>query len=157
MIHLLFNMIALFQLGFLMEVRMGPKGFLKAIMIINLVSVAVYCLLCYALDFATSGSSFTTTMTVGFSGILFGLLGIESIRGGISQATKVSLYGIVNVPKYAVPWCLVAIIYVVIPSSSLIGHISGIMSGYFFRLMCFNRDDDFVDEDWVLGQYISGS
>lgn len=153
--HLLLNMIALLQLGFLMENRMGPVFFLKAIGLVNLIATVLYCAMCYALDLTLSQSLFINTITIGFSGILFGLLSIESIRGGISNATKVSLYGIVNVPKWTVPWCLVALMYILIPTSSLLGHISGIVAGYIFRITCFNRDDDYVDEDWVLGQYVS--
>ena len=153
--HLVLNMIALLQLGFLMETRMGPVFFLKAIGLVNLIATVLYCAICYAVDLTLSQSTCINTITIGFSGILFGLLSIESMRGGISNAAKVSLYGIVNVPKWTVPWCLVALMYILIPSSSLLGHISGILAGYIFRITCFNMDDDFVDEYWVLGQYVS--
>lgn len=155
--HLLFNMMALVHLGLVMEVRMGPVGFLKTMGMVSLVGVVLYCLFCYAVDFALSQTIYKTTLTVGFSGILFGLLSIESIRGGVSNASKVSLYGIVSVPKWAVPWCLLVLIFFLVPSSSLVGHLSGMLSGYIFRVVFFNRDDDFVDEDWVLGQYVAAA
>lgn len=153
--HLVLNMIALLQLGFTMEARMGPIGFLKANVLVNLIGASLYCFLCYALDFAISQSSFTKTIVIGYSGVLFGLVSVESIRAGISNAAKVNLYGVVHVPKWAVPWCLVVLMYLLVPGSSILGHISGILGGYIFRAVFFTRDDDFVDEDWVLGQYVS--
>ena len=155
-IHLAFNVLALLQLGGSLERRVGPIGLLKVMGALNAISVILYCLGCYGLDLALGmDTAFTKASTVGYSIILFGMLTVESVRLTHSRE-QVVLYGVMKVPKVVMPWIVVAFMYLLVPNSSLIGHVCGVLSGYIFKLVFFNTDDnDYIEQTWAMNEYVS--
>ena len=69
--------------------------------------------------------------SLGFSGVLFGLLVVESTY---SQASHQSIFGLFRVPTKYYPWALMLAIQVVFSSASFIGHLGGILVGYLCTL-----------------------
>jgi membrane associated rhomboid family serine protease len=155
-IHLVFNVLALLQLGGSLERRVGPIGLLKVMGALNAISVILYCVGCYALDFVLDmDTAFTKASTVGYSIVLFGMLTVESVRLTHSRE-QVVLYGVIKVPKIVMPWVVVALMYLLVPHSSLIGHVCGVLSGYIFKLVFFNTDDnDYIEQTWAMNEYVS--
>lgn len=68
---------------------------------------------------------------VGFSGVIFGLIPVES---RYSSATQRSFFGLFSVPTAAYPWVLLVLWQVLIPQSSFLGHLSGLAVGQLYAL-----------------------
>ena len=66
---------------------------------------------------------------VGFSGVTFSYLTILSV--GDFQSTQ-SLFGLIQVPSRLYPWILLLVTEVMLPGSSFMGHLMGILTGYLF-------------------------
>jgi hypothetical protein len=62
-----------------------------------------------------------------FSGLLFGLIAIES-RKHIDS--KTSFFGLIDIPNRVYPTFLILILQIFVPNVSFIGHVSGALSGY---------------------------
>lgn len=140
--HILLNMTALFQLGYLLEPMLGSGMFLTCAATLNALSVVLYCAFCYLGDWVLPNSMalhLTRVSIVGMSSVLFGLMAIESIR---SQ-------------RQVVPW----VILIVIQLSwnhhvSFLGHVSGILSGYMYHYWhrYYNEDYCLLTEYLILPQ-----
>ncbi|EFC39255.1 predicted protein [Naegleria gruberi] len=70
--------------------------------------------------------------SIGFSGVIFSYLTIASTD--TSQTTN-SLFGMISVPSKYYPWILLLVTSFLFPSSSFVGHLFGIISGYIFVLL----------------------
>jgi len=66
---------------------------------------------------------------VGFSGVLFGLIVIQT---ALSNAEKQSILGLFEVPAKLYPWALLIFMQVIVPNASFMGHLSGILVGYLY-------------------------
>jgi hypothetical protein len=63
---------------------------------------------------------------LGFSGVVFGLMVIEAAADG--APTRV-LFGRLPVPAPLLPWATMAVIQVLVPGASLLGHLAGLLAG----------------------------
>lgn len=129
--HILLNMTALFQLGYLLEPTFGSGMFLTCAATINAIAVALYCAFCYIGDWILPNSMalhLTRVSVVGMSSVLFGLVSIESIR---SQ-------------RHVVPWVMLIVIQLGWNHHvSLLGHASGIFSGYMYHYWHRYHNEDY--------------
>jgi membrane associated rhomboid family serine protease len=66
--------------------------------------------------------------SIGFSGVLFALLVliVDAQGPGATQ----SLFGVVRLPARLYPWALLALLQVIMPHISFVGHLSGILAGH---------------------------
>ncbi|KAF0983099.1 hypothetical protein FDP41_011077 [Naegleria fowleri] len=74
--------------------------------------------------------------SIGFSGVIFTYLTILSIDG--FQSTQ-SLFGLVTVPSKYYPWILLFVTELLISNASFVGHLCGIVMGYFY-VFVFERN-----------------
>lgn len=151
LVHLLFNMVTLLQLGGLERKLGSATQFLwMTFGVIPVLGGVLYISVIYAGEglgvlapWLQHQHVFDSKACVlGLSGVLLGLIVIESktivgldggsnidIRNNMSR--KVQLWGM-SVPSWSVPWILVVLVQVLVPHVSLIGHVSGIAMGYLF-------------------------
>ena len=66
---------------------------------------------------------------VGLSGVIFSLVVVDS---HLSPAQTRSLFGFVTVPTRYYPLALLAVLQLLLPSASLLGHLAGVLVGYAF-------------------------
>jgi len=117
LMHLLFNMFALYQVGFLLERLYGSRQFLLLYVVLWL-ATAILILFC-------GGPSYY----LGASGIVMGLFGFLYGMEGLSEYFKQQIAGLL----------LINILIGFLPGVSLIGHFGGAAVGYFLaRLRLFN-------------------
>ena len=138
--HLLFNLNAFFSLGSLIEISSGASFFLTLLLFL-LVSVPFFHLLLVFLltrirvyDF----SFLETENSIGFSGVLFGLMSFEALSNYFSSSltrTIPMLGGLVEVPLWAAPMGSLIITQVLVPKASLMGHLSGILTGFVLEII----------------------
>lgn len=128
------------QLGYVVERKAGSReAMIKILGSALIVESLLYIAMSYGVDgvlvlIGTQGGV-SRHCVAGLSGVLFALLVLISgpvplNMDGVRNAEKVSLYGVVGVPKFAVPWILLALIQIVLPQASLLGHLCGMMAGY---------------------------
>jgi len=138
--HLVLNSIAAVQLGYVVERKAGSK---EAMVKILGSALIIESLLYIAVSYGADGilllfgkhEEVSRHCVAGLSGVLFALLVLISgpmplDMDGVRNADKVSLYGLFGVPKFAVPWILLALIQIVLPQASLLGHLCGMVAGY---------------------------
>ena len=140
--HLVLNSIAAVQLGYVVERKAGSReAMMKILASALIVESLLYIAMSYGLDgillLIGIGKHWRMSRhcVAGLSGVLFALLVLVSgpmplNLDEVRNAAKVSLYGVVGVPKFAMPWILLAFIQIVLPQASLLGYLCGIMAGY---------------------------
>jgi membrane associated rhomboid family serine protease len=72
---------------------------------------------------------------IGFSGILFSMIVIETSLSGV---TSRSVFGLFNVPAKLYPWILLIVFQLLMTNVSLLGHLCGILSGFSYSYGLFN-------------------
>ncbi|KAM9981182.1 hypothetical protein ACTFIY_003508 [Dictyostelium cf. discoideum] len=111
LLHILFNMLSFIPLGTVLERNKFGMG--------------------YYLDIGYSYYS----CSVGFSGCIFALLTIHCFNDNL-----VSLYGVTRIPAKLYPWAILIITNFILPMTSFVGHLSGILIGILYMkgyLNCF--------------------
>eukprot|EP00850_Spirogloea_muscicola_P023410 SM000354S13405 [mRNA] locus=s354:3622:6545:- [translate_table: standard] len=115
-LHLVFNMAALAPTGSDLERALGSVRYLHALLLFCFTNAAVHTVLAYA------GSLLPLPLlqlpyecSAGFSGVLFALIVVEGQLSGFQSR------------RY--PWALLVIFQLALRDVSLLGHLSGILSG----------------------------
>jgi membrane associated rhomboid family serine protease len=63
---------------------------------------------------------------VGFSGVVFGLVVVDTALAGGSHR---SIFGLFTVPAALYPWALLAFWQLLVPQASFLGHLAGVTVG----------------------------
>lgn len=77
-----------------------------------------------------------TACTVGWSGVLFGVMVLEM---ALIDQSHVRVFGMFPVPKNLYPWLLLVLFQIIIPNVSFLGHLVGILMGYLQKGKIFKR------------------
>ncbi|KAG1710984.1 hypothetical protein DVH05_013704 [Phytophthora capsici] len=125
--HLYHNMVSFLWKGYNLEYKLGSLRFLLTIGYLLMLShvLVVVVALVLATGFQMPGP--LHQCSVGFSGVLFAL---KVLLNHNSPAFS-SLYGFQVPTKYAA-WLELVVIHFLVPRSSFIGHMCGILAGYIF-------------------------
>jgi len=121
--HLYYNMASLFYKGTILEREMGTEAFSKLVAFLLLTSHTMYVGISYLLHLVQD-SSWMYKRAAGFSGVLFGLKVILHSRSHGYQ----NVFGIRVSSRWA-SWVELAIVQMIFPESSLLGHACGILAG----------------------------
>eukprot|EP01032_Pedospumella_encystans_P016018 gene16018-18293_t len=129
-VHLAYNMISLGWKGINLEKAQGPQAFLKlvfyAIVATNLLFVVLGCSM-NALHIQPTTSHFNTC-TLGFSGAIFCL---KYVWNSLSPSETTTVAG-VKIPSKAAAWAELLLISSLVPSTSVVSHVAGILAGYLY-------------------------
>jgi membrane associated rhomboid family serine protease len=131
-IHCLLNVLAIAPLLRMFETEKGTMRAAFLVCEFTVVTGIVYCFV--AALFGVAG-----TRLLGCSGVVFTLLGLESVRAAQKQS-HVGLFG-VQVPTWSVPLFWIILISLFVPSASFIGHILAAGLGYAYGFLDGSRFD----------------
>ncbi|XP_059646525.1 rhomboid-like protein 15 isoform X2 [Cornus florida] len=137
MLHVLFNMMALVPLGSELERVMGSVRLLYMIILLA-TSNAIFHLLIALLAAHNPFHQYQYLMdecAIGFSGVLFSMIVIETSLSGVQSR---SMFGLFNVPAKWYAWILLVVFQLLMTNVSLLGHLCGILSGFAYTSGLFN-------------------
>ncbi|CAD5178952.1 unnamed protein product [Musa acuminata subsp. malaccensis] len=137
LLHVLFNMLALVPLGMELERIMGSVRLLYLMLFLAttnsifhlIIAVVVAGNPLHPLPFLMNQCS------IGFSGIIFSMIVIETSLSGVQSR---SVFGLFNVPAKWYAWILLVLFQLLASNVSLLGHLCGILSGFAYTYGFFN-------------------
>ncbi|KAK5584307.1 hypothetical protein RB653_005915 [Dictyostelium firmibasis] len=118
--HILYNLITFLDLAKLERLTFGTLKYFYLIILFGIVSNLISLIFYLVVQ--------KNLCQLGFSGILFALIYIESDSSG----REVFLFNAVKIPSKLYPWAMLILIHIFVQGSSLIGHLSGIISGILY-------------------------
>jgi len=74
---------------------------------------------------------------VGFSGVIFGLLVVNSSSDQTNSSR--SIFGFFRVPTKFYPWALLILFQIIMPGVSFLGHLAGMLAGYLYVFGYLNK------------------
>ncbi|KAM1514904.1 hypothetical protein ACFX10_014061 [Malus domestica] len=136
-LHVLFNMMALVPLGSELERIMGTVRLLYLIILLAISNAVLHLLIAVLVAYNPihSYQYLMNECAIGFSGILFSMIVIETSLSGHQSR---SVFGLFNVPAKWYAWILLVVFQVVMPNVSLLGHLCGILSGFAYTYSLLN-------------------
>jgi membrane associated rhomboid family serine protease len=132
LMHIGFNMFSLVQAGPSLERMLGTSRYLCLITCfvaslgVLYYGISLFCLFVFGFD------RFFNECAIGFSGVLFSLMTIESLLASADRSLSLP-FG-VQVPSRLYPWALLVFCQFIMPGVSLIGHMVGILGAYLYML-----------------------
>ncbi|KAK9725121.1 hypothetical protein RND81_05G123800 [Saponaria officinalis] len=129
-IHLVFNMSALWSLGVVEKLGfmgLGVQFYLHYTLVLVLLS-GILVLLCYhVLVQRLKLEYFQRVTAVGYSCVVFGWMTILSVK---QPSSKLNLFGLLSLPISFAPFESLIFTSIIVPQASFLGHLSGIIVGY---------------------------
>ncbi|XP_034238409.1 rhomboid-related protein 4-like [Thrips palmi] len=124
--HLFYNMVSFLAKAKTLEPWYGSANF--ALLLVFLTAFTNVCYVITAMVVAElfSNNAHLHTCVIGFSGVLFALKVIATMETNPNAQTKIA--GIPMPSKYA-PWAELILIHVMVPNTSFMGHLAGIIAG----------------------------
>ncbi|KAK9290596.1 hypothetical protein L1049_008767 [Liquidambar formosana] len=129
LLHVMFNMLALVPLGSDLERIMGSVRLLHMIILLATSNAIFHLLIALVVAHNPfhSDQYLMNECAIGFSGILFSMIVIETSLSGVQSR---SVFGIFNVPAKWYAWILLVVFQLLMTNVSLLGHLCGILSGF---------------------------
>ncbi|XP_012289020.1 rhomboid-related protein 4 [Orussus abietinus] len=137
--HLYYNMISFILKGAYLEPMYGTANFVILLAFLSLGCSSMYVLLGYLLTEITADYSYYTACAIGFSAVLFALKVITVCE----ERDKMQNVGGIVVPSKIAVWLELILIHLLVPNSSLIGHLGGILIGC---LYCYTQIGEIIDD-----------
>eukprot|EP00899_Mesostigma_viride_P012638 jgi/Mesvir1/21375/Mv20859-RA.1 len=128
--HLVYNMVSLLWKGAQLEPLMGTLPFLRCVAELLLLTQGTIVATSFLLArFAHVYGPYYQDCAVGFSGVLFALKVVLGHK--LPHQRPYQVYGIPVAPRYAA-WAELALIQLMLPNVSFLGHLSGILAGLMY-------------------------
>jgi rhomboid domain-containing protein 1 len=124
-LHILMNMMTLHSIAPHIEHKLGTLPFISAILLFAVLANSLY----VALDLLARHLRFNGYCSVGFSGVLFSLVVLQT---KISAHSHQNLFGFFSVPSHLYPWALLFLLQLIFPGISFLGHLSGLLVGFIY-------------------------
>lgn len=137
LLHVLFNMLAFVPLGSELENIMGSIRLVYIVVLLAASNAVIHLLIALAIAHNPFHSypDLMSECAIGFSGVLFSMIVIETSLSGIQSR---SVFGLFNVPAKWYAFILLVVFQLLMPNVSLLGHLSGILSGFAYTNGFFN-------------------
>ncbi|KAG7033682.1 Rhomboid-like protein 15 [Cucurbita argyrosperma subsp. argyrosperma] len=137
LLHVLFNMLALVPLGSELERIMGSIRmlYLTILLAISNAIIHLFIAVVMAHNPLHHYDNPMNECAIGFSGILFSLIVIETSLSGIQSR---SVFGLFNVPAQWYVWILLVVFQLLMTNVSFLGHLCGIVSGFAYTYGLLN-------------------
>jgi len=124
--HLYYNMTSLMWKGRVLERSMGSEGFAQLIAMLTTLSAVIYVAIGFGLAHLGMPGPFHEC-AAGFSGILFGLkVVVQEYEGGGMRRVFGLPFPVAAQWAY---WAELVVIHLMVPQTSLLGHLAGILAG----------------------------
>ncbi|XP_053976389.1 rhomboid-related protein 4-like [Hylaeus anthracinus] len=136
--HLYYNMVSLILKGAYLEPMYGTMNFAFLLGILSLGCSAMYTCLGYSLTQLTGDYGYYTQCAIGFSAVLFALKVIVVCE----EHDRMHNVGGLRVPSKIAVWVELVLIHLLVPQSSFMGHLGGILVGC---LYCYTFVGEIVD------------
>ncbi|GJP61123.1 hypothetical protein CLOP_g18326 [Closterium sp. NIES-67] len=125
--HIALNLSTLLPLAAPLERHLGSLRLLHALLLFALLNAAIHSLLAFFPGVLLGWWRWWGgECCIGFSGVLFALIVLDLHVGGGSHR---SIFGFFTVSTAWYPWVLLVLFQLLLPSASLLGHLSGVLSG----------------------------
>lgn len=128
--HLFMNMVMFFQLGASLENTVGTLSLFYHIFVFGILTNLLYIFIAWFMKVSGDSSQYQGS-ALGFSGILFSLLVIDSVT---SEERKRSVLGVFLVDSKFYPIIMLLVNQLLMPQASLLGHASGLIIGYAYQI-----------------------
>lgn len=137
MLHVMFNMMALVPMGSELERIMGSVRLFYLTILLATTNGVLHLLIASLAGYNPfyQYDHLMNECAIGFSGILFSMIVIETSLSGV---TSRSMFGLFNVPAKLYPWILLIAFQLLMTNVSLLGHLCGILSGFAYSYGLFN-------------------
>nr|GME07802.1 rhomboid-like protein 15 [Ipomoea batatas] len=137
LLHVLFNMLAFVPLGSELERIMGSIRLFYIVVLLATSNAVIHLLIALIVSYnpILSYPELMHQCAIGFSGVLFSMIVIETSLSGIQSR---SVFGLFNVPAKWYALILLVVFQLLMPNVSLLGHLSGILSGFLYTYGFFN-------------------
>ncbi|KAL5708906.1 Rhomboid-like protein 15 [Ranunculus cassubicifolius] len=137
LLHVLFNMMALVPLGSELERIMGTVRLLHVVLILATTNALfhIFIAFVFAHNPIRPYEYLMNECAIGFSGVLFSMIVIETSLSGVQSR---SVFGLFNVPAKWYAWILLIVFQLMMTNVSLLGHLCGILSGFAYTNGLFN-------------------
>lgn len=137
LLHVLFNMLALVPLGSELERFVGSVRLLYMVILLATTNAIFHLVIAFLVSHNPFYplSYLMNECAIGFSGILFSMIVIET---SLSGAQTRSVFGLFNVPAKWYAWILLVVFQLLMTNVSLLGHLCGILSGFAYTYGLFN-------------------
>ena len=129
-IHLYYNMVSLAWKGLEMERRLGSVKYFITLILLTFLSSIFYVILAMVGAEVLEDPTLMTECAIGFSGVLFAMK-VVNIHHSNQEQERTSFFGFLVPMRYAV-WLELLIIQIMVPKSSFLGHLAGILAGLVF-------------------------
>ncbi|GJP74975.1 hypothetical protein CLOP_g5477 [Closterium sp. NIES-67] len=127
LLHIALNLSTLLPLAAPLERHLGSLRLLHALLLFALLNAAIHSLLAFFPGVLLGWWRWWGgECCIGFSGVLFALIVLDLHVGGGSHR---SIFGFFTVSTAWYPWVLLVLFQLLLPSASLLGHLSGVLSG----------------------------
>ncbi|KAJ3678182.1 hypothetical protein LUZ60_001985 [Juncus effusus] len=129
-IHLVFNMSALWSLGIIERLRdldLGVEVYLQYTLVLVVLSGLLVLAFYHLLINRFKLERFRRVTAVGYSCVVFGWMTILAVK---QPSSKLNLFGVLSLPISFAPFESLIFTSIIVPQASFIGHLSGIIVGY---------------------------
>ncbi|XP_071724855.1 rhomboid-like protein 15 [Rutidosis leptorrhynchoides] len=137
LLHVMFNMLALVPLGSELERIMGSIRLLFMTVLFATSNAILHLMIALLVAYnpIRPFPYLIDECAIGFSGILFSMIVIETSLSGVQSR---SVFGLFNVPAKWYAWILLVVFQLIMTNVSLLGHLCGILSGFAYTYGLFN-------------------
>ncbi|VAI36151.1 unnamed protein product [Triticum turgidum subsp. durum] len=137
LLHVLFNMLTFVPLGTELERIMGSVRLLFLMFLLATTNAIFHLIVAFLVAYNPlyHVSYLVDECSIGFSGVIFSMIVIETSLSGVQYR---SVFGLFNVPAKWYAWILLILFQFLASNVSLLGHLSGILSGFAYTYGLFN-------------------
>ncbi|XP_043492759.1 rhomboid-related protein 4-like [Polistes fuscatus] len=136
--HLYYNMVSFILKGSYLETMYGTPNFVLLVALLSIGCSSMFVSLAYILMQLTADYGYYTMCAIGFSSVLFALKVITICE----ESNRIHDVGGLRVPSKISIWVELVLIYLLVPNSSFIGHLGGILVGC---LYCYTSVGELID------------
>ncbi|CAI5516953.1 unnamed protein product [Closterium sp. Naga37s-1] len=127
LLHIALNLSTLLPLAAPLERHLGSLRLLHALLLLACLNSLIHSALAFMPKLLLGWWGWWAgECCIGFSGVLFALIVLDLQVGGGRDR---SIFGFFTVPTAWYPWVLLVLFQLLLPSASLLGHLSGVLSG----------------------------